>query len=103
MDAVVFQKEWASMCRSYDDCKDCPLRLSGCSDGLGASVDIAKKRVEIVEKWSVENPKKTNGQVMFDYIQKFVNDTNGGFTSLTMSPRIILEFDQGWWCKEYKE
>jgi hypothetical protein len=98
MDAVKFMKEYKRLCDEYSACVGCPLgKFGNCTEA------DPEEMVKIVEEWSKEHPKKTNGQVMFDYIQKHVNDTGGGFTSLTMSPRIILEFDQGWWCKEYKE
>ena len=104
MDAKEFIRELVRMCKSNGEtCAGCQIRQNiGCPLVVPEKVD-ADKLVEIVKSWSEVNPKKTNGQVMFDYIQKFVNDTDGDFTSLTMSPSIILEFNQGWWCKEYKE
>jgi hypothetical protein len=101
MDAVVFQKEWARMCRSYDDCKDCPLRLNGCSDGLGASVDIAKKRSEIVEKWSKEHPFKTNGMRFLDDNREHIRTYHRWENDC--KPYIEVHIEADWWDAEYKE
>lgn len=102
MDAVMFQKEWARMCNSYDDCKDCPLCLNGCSDGLGASGDIVEKRVEIVEKWSREHPRKTNGKVILDVLVSMgvpcVDTARYGYDR-----KMNIRVDADWWEEEYKK
>ena len=106
MDAVEYIKELSRMCQYYTERKKCDISCPFdffCQNARYRDAKNSEAMVNAVENWREEHPKKTNGQVMLDYIKKFVNDTDGGFTSLTMSPRIVLEFDQNWWCKEYKE
>lgn len=70
MDAKKFLIEFNRMCHNYEDCEGCPLQLKDCQ------IDLTKvwsddddyfeknnseyfcKIIEIVEKWSKENPKK---------------------------------------------
>ena len=64
MDAVKYLKEVYRMCKSIEDCSDCPLR--GCSltfpcKGNTGSAEYkeTEKCVSIVEKWSDEHQKET--------------------------------------------
>ena len=103
MDAVVFQKEWDRMCRSYDDCKECPLRSNGCSDGLGASLDIAKKRVETVEQWSKGHPIITNRmkfEEMFGIDDQQIEMNSDSYMPTVTIPSSILM--RSWWDAEYR-
>lgn len=102
MDAVMFQKEWARMCNSYDDCKNCPLRLNGCSDVLGASGDIVEKRVEIVEKWSREHPLTTNGMKVLEFIHGNVRDTTIIKNYPSTKDYVEICVEKSWWDAEYK-
>lgn len=67
MDAVEFVKERNRMCKMYykagdDVCSDCPAKYEKCTmiDPMGIMTEgeIAKI-VQIVEKWSIEHPRKT--------------------------------------------
>lgn len=102
MDAVVLQKEWARMCKSYVDCKDgCPLHINGRTYCFGMDKDITEKRVEIVEKWSKEHPIITNGEkfeeVFGDDMLKKLSDKE---PVVSMQSFIFLK---DWWNAEYKE
>lgn len=61
MDAVMFVKEWARMCKSVKRCDDC---IIGKSAGMftlcgNAIKEDPEKHVAIVEKWSAEHTIKT--------------------------------------------
>lgn len=58
MDVVKFIEERNRMCESFGDkCTGCPAFNGGCAVGQESTLD-AKKQVAIVEKWSIEHPKK---------------------------------------------
>lgn len=63
MDAVRFIKERNRMCKSLDvRCEVCPAFHVGengaqCAVGAASMLD-AKEQIAIVEKWSIEHPKK---------------------------------------------
>ena len=62
MDTVKFIEERNRMCKSYSDCKGCPAfddreYKTNCEVSAASTLD-AKLQVDIVEKWSVEHPKK---------------------------------------------
>lgn len=71
MDAVMFLKEWKRMCKvDISGCMGCPLdEIKGgmCRYSVYKEPERA---VEIVEKWSKENPMKT---IMDDFFEKFPN------------------------------
>ena len=75
MDAFEFCKEFGRMCKNYEYCDGCPLdkweretNLS-CRD-VRLSDEHIQKRINIVEKWSKEHPKKT---MMQDFFEKHPN------------------------------
>lgn len=61
MEALEFLKEAQRMCKSYADCKGCPLVNSPCGfircivDHSGAEMRCVTK---VVEQWSKEHPNK---------------------------------------------
>ena len=63
MDAVKCLKEWKRMCDNYDSCNKCPVgieknrRQMHCSDFRN---NYEEEFVEIVSKWSIDNPSITN-------------------------------------------
>jgi len=65
MEALDFLKEAQRMCKSYADCKGCPLVNSPCGfircivDHSGAEMRCVTK---VVEQWSKEHPIITNAQ-----------------------------------------
>lgn len=72
MDAVLFLKEWERMCKANGGCVSCEFckEFGGDNEcGLDAT-NHPEKAVEIVEKWSRENPVKT---MMSDFFEKFPN------------------------------
>lgn len=76
MDAVKFFKERNRMCRFYDDCNECPAKVSGCE-----CYDISTMNygsiVHIVEEWSAENPSKTRQSVLLELFPNVQLDGNG--------------------------
>ena len=60
MDTVEFIKTRARMCRTYNDCEDCPLDFF-CEEEYQEqdSGDCAVGAVKVVEQWSKEHPAKT--------------------------------------------
>ena len=71
MDAVTYLKEKKRMCETMKQCKECPLNSikTGyiCADLWKALPELS---VEIVEKWSKDNPAKTR---VMDFLEKFPN------------------------------
>mgnify|MGYP007099692802 FL=1 len=58
MDAVEFIKERNRMCESFDDdcdCSNCPAYRNNCCN----TFEWQEELVAIVEKWSIEHPRKT--------------------------------------------
>lgn len=64
MDAIKFIKEKVRMCDSFaaqgQKCTGCPLAaFEGCDIDDLVDQDSVEEAVELVEKWSKENPRKT--------------------------------------------
>ena len=74
MNAIEYLKEWNRMCGSHiNGCRKCPI--SAVNNGTNKLCgDFQKydpeKAVEIVEKWSKENPPKT---ILQDFLEKHPN------------------------------
>lgn len=59
MDVVKFIEERNRMCESFGDkCTGCPAFINGGCEVATISKLDAKEQVAIVEKWSIEHPKK---------------------------------------------
>lgn len=61
MDAVDFLKEAQRMCKSYADCKGCPLKSFAC--GFIRCIERfpdadMQCQIKVVEQWSKEHPNK---------------------------------------------
>ena len=74
MDAIKYFKEKKRMCDKIKrDCYKCPLgqtnngRKANCE---GLQLGYPEESVEIVEKWSLENPQKT---MLQDFLEKHPN------------------------------
>lgn len=70
MDAVKYLKERNRMCDTFDLlCSGCPLgnSVEDCDD---LQRERPEKAVEMVEKWSKENPEKT---ILQDFLEKYPN------------------------------
>jgi hypothetical protein len=90
MDAVLFLKEKHRVCKT-ELCVKCKLSSNNNGAGIPCESYIAKhpeKAVAIVEKWSNENPLKTNKDKFFEMFPKAPKDNNG-------YPPILV-CDLGW-------
>lgn len=109
MDAVKFINELNRMCKSHDDvCTGCPLIGSNCP--INDFDAEAEKVVLIVEKWSEEHPKKTNGDKIWEMIPSYLRsttiktaDSEAFDGSITAKDHIELRIVKDWWDAEYKE
>ena len=71
MDAIKLLKALNRMCKTFDDCEDCPI----CKAYEGCPFNLAPYRhnpaqysglIAVVETWLKENPPKTRGQVFLE-------------------------------------
>lgn len=69
MDAVKYLKERSRMCKNHTCCSSCPLDEEA-RDCRNTEKINPEEAVEIVEKWSKENPQKTIKQ---DFLEKYPN------------------------------
>lgn len=69
MDAVKYLKERSRMCKNHTCCSSCPLNEEA-RDCRNTEKINPEEAVEIVEKWSKENPQKT---ILQDYVEKHPN------------------------------
>lgn len=70
MDAIKYLKEKNRMCKKLKNCYNCPLYTYKKQDCSELERNEPEKAVGIVEKWSAENPQKTNLQ---DFLEKYPN------------------------------
>ena len=78
MEAIKFIKERDRMCRTHDNCEGCPLRKYGdCGDCSDFPKTSPERAVEIVEKWSEENPRKTRKSEFLKLFPNATLDSNG--------------------------
>lgn len=75
MDAFEFCKEYGRMCKTYEYCDGCPMEkwekvTSHSCREISIPKDCLRKKIDIMEKWSKEHPKKT---MMMDFFEKFPN------------------------------
>ena len=92
MEAIEFLEEAQRMCKSYADCKGCPLESSACGF-IRCAVDYSdadiRCAIKVVEQWSKEHPIITNAkkfEEVFDI---------SGYRLITQSA--------DWWDEPYKE
>lgn len=79
MDVVKFLEEAKRMCDSYSCCEACPANADGFNDCLidnMHNIDVADA-VSIVEKWSMEHPRKTRQSVFLEQYPEAVIDEHG--------------------------
>ena len=69
MDAVKYLKERSRMCKNHTCCSSCPLDEEA-RDCRNTEKINPEEAVEIVEKWSAENPPKT---ILQDFLEKYPN------------------------------
>lgn len=70
MEALKYLKEKERMCEKIGDCNKCLLLDSQMGNCIIREKYHPEKAVEIVEKWSVENPQKT---ILQDFLEKYPN------------------------------
>ena len=67
MDAAEFIKERNRMCMSFSSgCNGCPAFNESCCAFSNLSTMDAKDQVGVVEKWSIEHPRKTRLSVFLE-------------------------------------
>lgn len=94
MDALEFIKQSKRMCRSYEECKDCPARSDGYEDcHIDTSLDInAEIAVDIVEKWAQEHPEKTRQSEFLKLLPKNATPKMK-FDVLDVCPALFISKD----------
>lgn len=100
MDAVKFFKERKRMCKSYYDlekgwCSDkCPALNIQCNDMEHLEEDT-ESLVEVVEKWSQENPRKTRQDLILDQWPNAQTFDDNVFTPCTkvFDTNFVCHFD----------
>lgn len=84
MDAIEFIKEQVRMCNQYD-CTDCPLH-GNCNLSNLVNDGKVEKAVELVEKWSKENPRKTRQSL---FLEQYPEANVGNDGVLNACPALI--------------
>lgn len=91
MDALEFLKERKRMCNCYDECYDCPLKNTVCTDIETALDEDFKRAIDTVEQWSKEHPRKTRQSVFLKQWPEAAIDSYGvldtGSTPISKSHR----------------
>lgn len=72
MDAIKYLKEKERMCYKQEDCTHCPLKTGDDNTCSILEETNPEEAVEIVEKWSAENPQKT---ILQDFLERYPNAT----------------------------
>ena len=88
MDAVEYIKAEKRLCRSYDNCIECPLTGDLCDRNF-----YPEEHVAIVEAWAKEHPLITNFK---RFVEVFGSDS---FLEIKESG---VDLAASWWSKEYK-
>lgn len=66
-----YLKEKTRMCKSYENCDDCPFdKFHGYHICGAAEAESLREAIRIVQKWSNEHPRKT---IMDDFLEKYPN------------------------------
>lgn len=89
MDAVKYLKEKQRMCEKYIDCLDCPLDEVKSKHHITCVMTEkthSEEAVEIVEKWSAENPEKT---ILQDFLEKYPNVQLNGYGCPSFCPSLL--------------
>ena len=89
MDAVKYLKEKQRMCEKYIDCLDCPLDEVKSKHHITCIMTEkthSEEAVEIVEKWSAENPQKT---ILMDFLEKYPNVQLNDYGCPSFCPSLL--------------
>lgn len=68
MDAVEYVKTQFRLCRSKDNCSECPLQDKENCCCITDTIEYVEKAVQIVEQWAKDNPVKTRQS---EFLKKF--------------------------------
>lgn len=100
MNALEFLKERKRMCKCYKHCVGCPLEKLNCALNTVDSDRDNKQVIDVVERWSKENPRKTRQSVFLEQYPEAQIDNNG---VLSMCPTLITPAHRinGGGCTQY--
>lgn len=90
MDAIKYLKEQERMCETHQvNCDECPFIES--YDGEDVKCDEfpfthPRRAVELVEKWSAENPPKT---ILQGFLEKYPNVQLNGYGCPSFCPSLL--------------
>lgn len=70
MDAVKYVKTQFRLCRSKDNCSECPLQDKENHCCITDTIEYVEKAVQIVEEWAKEHPAKTRKS---EFLKMFPN------------------------------
>lgn len=80
MDALEFLRVRKRICYLYDECNDCPLKNTVCTDIETTSDKDFKRAIATVEQWSKEHPLKTRQSVLLKQFPDAELDESGVIT-----------------------
>lgn len=75
MDAVEYVKTQYRLCRSKDNCSECPLQDKENRGCIMDTIEYVEKAVQIVEQWAKEHPVKTRQS---EFLKMFPNAHKSG-------------------------
>lgn len=70
MDAVEYVKTQYRLCRSKDNCSECPLQDKENCGCIMDTIEYVEKAVQIVEQWAKDHPVKTRQS---EFLKMFPN------------------------------
>lgn len=97
MDAVLFLNEVRRMCKTFEDCSDCPIEKSPAICPRYSSRSDFEEAVEIVERWSKEHPAKTRQS---EFLEHYPNaELTKSTGALVMCPAHVFGGECSSWNK----
>lgn len=107
MEALEFLKEAQRMCKSYPDCKGCPLLNSPCGfirSIEGHSDADIRCTIKVIEQWSKEHPIITNAQKLKEVFgEKRLSDLINCRVINASGDEIIVDMQKTqWWDEPYE-
>ena len=115
MEAIKFLEEWNRMCINTKSCGECGIwdeTNTISEDCLEILMERPEEAIEIVRKWSKENPKKTNREVFVSMFpdspwtksKSEIWETCDCRENNISSTHLYFPcVGCGWWNEEYKE
>ena len=89
MDAVEYVKNKLRLCRSKDNCSECPLQDKENCCCIKDKIEYVEKAVQIVEEWAKDNPAKTRQSEFLKLFPNAAIDEDNGI--LCIKPCTIDE------------